>query len=108
MLSGWSDWSTCDARCGTGVKQRRRTIVVRPQNGGRQCGQPLVEKTVCEGTGCKQPRAPSDRLDAAKGDVLNYNTNFHVFAKAICTFARVIIGLQLIIRKEGCGFSLFI
>lgn len=66
VLSAWSDWSSCNVRCGTGIKQRRRSVAVRPQNGGRPCTGPLIEKAVCEGTGCKQPRAPNGWQDAIK------------------------------------------
>ena len=68
ILGNWSDWSDCDVRCGPGVKQRSRDIIYSPVNGGRPCGA-LVEKTVCEGTGCKLPRA-SDSQEALKG--INY------------------------------------
>jgi hypothetical protein len=56
-LGEWQDWGECDARCGPGVKQRTRPVVVRPMNGGRPC-EPTVEKAACDGTRCKYPRAP--------------------------------------------------
>jgi len=65
LTTDWSDWSDCDVRCGPGVKQRLRDILQAALNGGRPCGT-LVEKTVCEGTGCKVPRA-SDVQEALKG-----------------------------------------
>jgi len=70
VLSGWSGWSSCNARCGTGIKQRRRSVDVHPQNGGRPCSTPLVEKAVCEGTACKQPRAYSGTQDPLKGTLI--------------------------------------
>lgn len=57
QLGGWQAWGECDVRCGPGVKTRTRPILVQPMNGGRQC-EPTVEKSTCDGTKCKYPRAP--------------------------------------------------
>jgi hypothetical protein len=64
-MGDWGAWSECDARCGQGTKQRRRAVIVEPQNGGRPC-RPTVEKAVCEGTGCKLPRAPDSHAEHIK------------------------------------------
>jgi hypothetical protein len=61
-LGQWLPWSECDARCGQGIKQRRREVIVEERNGGQPCG-PTVEKAICEGTGCKVPRAPEGQAD---------------------------------------------
>jgi hypothetical protein len=37
-VAEWSAWSSCTARCGGGVKQRARVIMVEPEHGGQPCG----------------------------------------------------------------------
>lgn len=36
-LSEWSNWSTCSASCGGGVKVRSQWLREKPFNGGRPC-----------------------------------------------------------------------
>lgn len=56
LADKWQDWEPCDASCGLGKRQRVRSIVQPPLNGGRPCGK-TVQRGVCEGTRCKLPRA---------------------------------------------------
>ncbi|XP_050689766.1 spondin-1-like isoform X1 [Eriocheir sinensis] len=51
-MSDWSDWSPCNPICGrNSTKERRRTILVHPQNGGRKCRK-LVRKKKCKRKRC--------------------------------------------------------
>ena len=34
LLSEWGPWSECDAKCGTGMMSRTRSILRAPENGG--------------------------------------------------------------------------
>jgi len=61
----WREWGECDVRCGPGVRQRTRPVIVAPLNGGQACP-PTVEKSACDGTRCKYPRAPGG-LDELRG-----------------------------------------
>ena len=36
--SGWSDWDTCSATCGTGFQIHTRTVTTEAANGGTACG----------------------------------------------------------------------
>lgn len=46
-LSNWGLWGDCvGLPCETGVRERTRTIVTQPTNGGAQCG-PLIEFEPC-------------------------------------------------------------
>merc|ERR1719210_3211047 len=35
--SSWQEWSICSASCGGGSRQRARTVVAAPKNGGAAC-----------------------------------------------------------------------
>lgn len=50
-MSEWSEWSTCDKRCGGGKQTRTRIIKVASQFGGRECGT-LTESIVCNTHPC--------------------------------------------------------
>lgn len=46
--SEWTDWSECDAKCGGGVKQRKRTCTAPPpKNGGRDCEGMISQSQSC-------------------------------------------------------------
>lgn len=49
----WSSWSSCDVGCGTGVSNRRRTVVHPPSNGGKECP-PLHQRKPCRGHKCSK------------------------------------------------------
>jgi hypothetical protein len=42
VLSAWSAWSTCSARCGGGSQQRTRKILSQAVNGGLSCPSPAA------------------------------------------------------------------
>jgi hypothetical protein len=65
MSPRWTDWSECDARCGYGVQQRTRQILLHPSNGGKMCGD-TVERRLCEGTNCKLPRSQDGSVSQLK------------------------------------------
>lgn len=46
QMSGWSEWSACNAQCGGGVMNRTRTVERPPANGGAACP-PLVDIKEC-------------------------------------------------------------
>lgn len=38
VMENWSHWSRCNARCGKGKRERRRSIYIQPSKGGQKCG----------------------------------------------------------------------
>jgi hypothetical protein len=57
QMSNWSSWSTCDADCGAGQRQRTRVIL---DTNGDQCDQSLLETELCSGTRCPSDCTVSD------------------------------------------------
>lgn len=47
VISEWTPWGNCSAKCGTGKRQRSRQIEVFPRNGGRSCPEHLVQELRC-------------------------------------------------------------
>jgi len=50
-VSTWSDWSECSEKCGSGVQNRFRTIIVQPQAEGAECPH-LNETRKCNNEPC--------------------------------------------------------
>nr|XP_018916487.1 PREDICTED: spondin-1-like isoform X1 [Bemisia tabaci] len=46
VVSDWSRWSKCSSLCG-GYKERTRTILVYPANGGKPCPKKLIRTKLC-------------------------------------------------------------
>jgi len=46
-LTVWSEWSGCNAECGTGHKERKREVLTSPEFGGEDCENPLWEIEEC-------------------------------------------------------------
>uniref|UniRef100_F7BE19 SMB domain-containing protein n=2 Tax=Ciona intestinalis TaxID=7719 RepID=F7BE19_CIOIN len=38
VMTYWSHWSHCTARCGLGMTERRREVHIPPSGGGKECG----------------------------------------------------------------------
>ena len=52
----WSDWSACDANCGTQAHRTRTRSVVTPAKNGGACTDPLTESDLCTGLpACEVP-----------------------------------------------------
>jgi hypothetical protein len=52
----WSDWSACDANCGTTAHRTRTRQVVTPAKNGGSCMDPLTESDLCTGLpACEVP-----------------------------------------------------
>ncbi|XP_045479299.1 spondin-1 [Harmonia axyridis] len=52
VVSKFSSWSPCSVTCGRGVTESTRTILTRPQNGGKVCPTRLVKRRRCAGPPC--------------------------------------------------------
>jgi len=52
-LEVWSGWSACTAKCGGGVTERSRDIVVEPMHNGEPCGE-TAESTSCNIQACNK------------------------------------------------------
>ncbi|CAG5895700.1 unnamed protein product [Menidia menidia] len=51
--SAWTEWSACDALCGGGVRQRKRTCSTPPpKNGGRECEGMTQQSQSCNNQPC--------------------------------------------------------
>jgi hypothetical protein len=55
-VGSWSDWSACDANCGTTAHRTRTRQVVTPAKNGGSCMDPLTESDLCTGLpACEVP-----------------------------------------------------
>lgn len=53
VLSSWSGWSKCSAKCGGGVQNRVRDVKVPMQHGGKPCGE-TGESVACNIAACEK------------------------------------------------------
>eukprot|EP00929_Paragymnodinium_shiwhaense_P051626 TRINITY_DN2594_c0_g1_i7.p1 TRINITY_DN2594_c0_g1~~TRINITY_DN2594_c0_g1_i7.p1 ORF type:complete len:821 (-),score=249.21 TRINITY_DN2594_c0_g1_i7:201-2663(-) len=51
ILNDWTGWSSCTAKCGGGVSQRDRSVMVEPQHDGMACGE-TTESISCNIQAC--------------------------------------------------------
>jgi len=52
-LDAWSGWSKCSAKCGGGVTQRLRDVVMAMKHGGKPCGE-VSEAKACNAAACEK------------------------------------------------------
>lgn len=62
-VSPWSAWSACSTTCGRGRREKTRSVLVQPSNGGRPCPRKLVKRKVCRNPRC--PDLPYGGLESA-------------------------------------------
>jgi len=65
ILNAWAEWTTCDAECGRGEKERTRTVAQEPANGGKVCDGGLKELHTCQIKKCAEQ---CDAVDCVWGD----------------------------------------
>ena len=52
-VSEWSEWKVCEKPCGTSNMTRVRTCTnKKPQYGGNDCDEAMVEQSLCELSTC--------------------------------------------------------
>lgn len=59
VLGDWSGWSSCTAKCGGGVLQRQRSVIVENAHGGEPCGE-TTEAEACNVQSCDRDCELSD------------------------------------------------
>jgi len=71
ILSAWSAWSKCSAKCNGGMKKRTRKVLAVAVNGGKKCPSAvgLVQKRACNKQSCdaKKRVAKKQRRNGKKG-----------------------------------------
>jgi len=58
-LNDWEGWSECTAKCGGGLMERARRVMVEPEHGGEQCGE-TAEAESCNLQSCDKNCELSD------------------------------------------------
>ncbi|CAK0847073.1 unnamed protein product, partial [Prorocentrum cordatum] len=53
VVNDWEPWTGCTATCGSGQRERRRTIKVPPANGGKPCVEDLSVTSDCNSQPCE-------------------------------------------------------
>lgn len=67
----WSDWSACDANCGTTAHRTRTRQVVTPAKNGGSCMDPLVESDLCTNLpSCEVPAINGEYEPCPEGSYL--------------------------------------
>lgn len=64
----WSDWSACDANCGSQARRRRTRQIITPAKNGGSCLDPLVEDEVCTGLPPCEVPALTAQYEPCPGD----------------------------------------
>mmetsp|Transcript_30475 Transcript_30475/g.70268 ORF Transcript_30475/g.70268 Transcript_30475/m.70268 type:complete len:1086 (-) Transcript_30475:66-3323(-) len=52
VVGDWSVWQECSSTCGNGTSVRERKVLVKQEEGGRGCAEPLKEEMPCFGQAC--------------------------------------------------------
>jgi hypothetical protein len=56
VVSDWTEWSQCSARCGGGQRGRIRNIITPAIQGGEPCPTDLIETETCNEQPCPDPK----------------------------------------------------
>jgi hypothetical protein len=66
VVSDWSPWSDCSGSCGGGIQKQTRTIIQRPENGGKACPE-LTQSKDCNTHACPVDCVVSEWIDWSGG-----------------------------------------
>ncbi|KAG8330791.1 Spondin-1 [Homalodisca vitripennis] len=47
VMSPWSQFTSCSVTCGTGFREKTRTVLVEPKNGGQACPRTVTRRRRC-------------------------------------------------------------
>ncbi|XP_067001720.2 spondin-1 [Anabrus simplex] len=53
VVTEWGPWGECSTTCGVGFKERTRTILAQPENGGKPCPKRLTRRKKCHNSPCQ-------------------------------------------------------